>query len=75
MFLPVKKVAHDNFFYKITTKKLRKFAIFHVFCKTVRKIAGKPLFWPNFYCTTGLKMVIQIYLTFFRFFLKVLEPI
>ena len=41
MFLPVKKFAHDNFFYKITTKKLRKFAIFHVFCKTVRKIAGK----------------------------------
>ena len=41
MFLPVKNFAHDNFFYKITTKKLRKFAIFHVFCKTVRKIAGK----------------------------------
>ena len=26
MFLPVKNFAHDNFFYKITTKKLRKFA-------------------------------------------------
>ena len=51
MFLPVKNFAHDNFFYKITIKKLRKFAIFHVFCKTVRKIVGKPLFWPNFYCT------------------------
>ena len=41
MFLPVKFFAHDNFFYKITIKKLRKFAIFHMFCKTVLKIAGK----------------------------------
>ena len=41
MFLPVKNYAHDNFFCKITTKKLRKFMIFLVFCKTLRKIADK----------------------------------
>ena len=32
-------VAIDGFFYKITIKKLNKFATFYVFCKTVREIA------------------------------------
>ena len=60
MFLPVQNFAHDNVFYKITTKKLRKFAIFHVFCKTVCKISGKPLFWPKFYCTIKLLSINKL---------------
>ena len=38
-FRSIKIAANDEKNYKITSRKLRKFAIFYVFCKTVRKIA------------------------------------
>ena len=55
-FRSIKIVANDEKNYKITIKKLRKFAFFHVFCKTVRKIATNRRFFANFYCTSAVKI-------------------
>ena len=39
-FCPLKIFSRGNFFDKINIKKLTKFALFHKFCQTVRKIAS-----------------------------------
>ena len=54
-FCPLKIFSHGNFFDKINIKMLTKFALFHMFCQTVRKIASDaPIALQNstvlFYC-------------------------